>query len=103
MEDLEEIIWLYRMNSSIAQKKRVMSFGSLKGLHKVPTENCRHFMDAWLQCIDTKDNCCGGNKCKFFFQEWQNCHRYNDKVNRHNRAMFEDNGEAGTFNGLSSK
>lgn len=100
MDDLEEVIWNYRMNSSIEQKKRVTQFGS----HKVPTENCKPFMNAWLQCVDTKDNCCGGQKCKFFFGEWQNCHKYNNKVRAHNaRIMVDRESSAGTFNGLSAK
>jgi len=103
MDDLEEVIWYYRMNSSIEQKKRVKHFSHIMNKQPVPTENCRPYMDAWLQCVDTKDNCCGNNKCKYFFVNWQNCHRYNDKVNRHNKSMFEGEGIAGTFNGLSSK
>ena len=102
MDDIEEVIWYYRMNSSIERKKRVHHFSNIMDKKPVPVENCLPYMNAWLQCIDTKDNCCGGNKCKYFFKEWQNCHKYNDKVNRYNRE-FEDKGEAGTFNGLSSK
>ena len=93
------------MNCSISQKNRIQRFNSIMTRHEVPTENCVPFMDAWLQCIDTKDNCCGGKKCKFFFTEWQNCHKYNNEVRVHNKKMANINpgGVKGTFNGLSAK
>ena len=104
MDDLEEVIWNYRMNSSIEQKKRVTTLGSGKYNKFVPLEDCRPYMNTWLQCVDSKDNCCGGQKCKFFFGEWQNCHKYNNKVRQHNQGVLkEKDGVAGTFNGLSSR
>ncbi len=104
MDDLEEVIWNYRMNSSIEQKKRVVRLGSTIHKNFVPLEDCRPYMNTWLQCVDSKDNCCGGQKCKFFFGEWQSCHKYNNKVRVHNKELMEErNGLDGTFNGLSSK
>jgi hypothetical protein len=103
MDDLEEVIWLYRMNSSIEKKKRVHQFSNIMDKKPVPVENCRPYMDAWLQCVDTKDSCCGSNKCKYFFVEWQNCHVYNDKVNRHNNAISGTGRGTGTYNGLSTR
>ena len=101
---LEELIWNYRMNSSIEQKKRVKHFNHIMNRELVPTENCIPYMNTWLQCVDAKDNCCGEQKCKFFFGEWQNCHKYNSKVRAHNKQMADDRkGSAGTFNGLSGK
>jgi len=105
MDTLEEVIWLHSMNSSIEQKKRVKSFSHIMDRKTVPTEDCRPFMNAWLQCVDAKDNCCGGRKCKFFFGEWQNCHKYNNQVRAHNKLMRgdDDTRAYGTFNGLSAK
>lgn len=90
------------MNSSIKQKARVKNFENVYDQH-VPLESCRPFMDAWLQCVDNKDNCCGKNKCKFFFVSWQNCHKYNDEVRKHNSRLLNPAGIQGSFNGLSAK
>jgi hypothetical protein len=95
MDLLEELICNYRMNSLISQKKRF-------NREPVPTEDCRPFMNAWLQCVDNKDNCCGKGKCKFFFQEWQSCHGYNNGVKEHNRQV-NNTVARGTYNGLSAK
>ena len=102
MDLLEELIWNYRMNSSISQKNRIKRFNSVMTREPVPTEDCRPFMNAWLQCVDNKDNCCGKGECKFFFQEWQSCHGYNGDVKEHNRQVVNTVAR-GTYNGLSAK
>ncbi len=93
MDDLEEVTFFRRMDSL--------------NLKRFPVPNCNPYYKQWLSCVDTKDNCCGANKCRFFFQEWQNCHKYSNEVRAYNSKIprFKDNdgGEAGTFNGLSSK
>ena len=94
MDDLEEVIWNYRMSHLSGFKHYTKNL--------VPQENCLPFMDAWMKCTDTKDNCCGSTKCKFFFGEWQNCHKYNQEVRAHNAKLSSD-GHRGTFNGLSAK
>lgn len=59
-------------------------FNTKKESKIFPIPNCKPYYNTWLQCIDTKDNCCGANKCRFFFQEWQNCDKYSDQVRAHN-------------------
>ena len=72
---------------------------------RFPVPDCKPYYKQWLNCVDTKDNCCGANKCRFFFNEWQNCHKYSNDVRAYNAKIpsYPDSGLAGTFNGLSSK
>lgn len=71
---------------------------------RFPVPDCRPYYTQWLACVDTKDNCCGANKCRFFFQEWQNCDKYSREVRAHNAKIprFVDP-DSGTYNGLSSR
>ena len=77
-----------------------------KNPQRFPVPNCKPYYDRWILCVDTKDNCCGANKCRFMFTEWQNCHKYSDEVRAYNAKVprFKDEEKApGTYNGLSSK
>lgn len=71
---------------------------------RFPVPDCRPYYQQWLKCTETKDNCCGGNKCRFFFQEWQNCDKYSREVRARNAKIprFKDP-DSGTYNGLSSR
>jgi hypothetical protein len=69
---------------------------------RFPVPNCKPYYYQWLLCVDTKDNCCGANKCRFHFTEWQNCHKYSDEVRAVN-ARIPRYKDAGTYNGLSAK
>jgi hypothetical protein len=73
---------------------------------RFPVPNCKPYYEEWLRCVDTKDNCCGANKCRFMFTEWQNCHKYSDQVRAYNAKIprfVKDDRAPGTFNGFSSK
>lgn len=73
---------------------------------RFPVPNCRPYYERWILCVDTKDNCCGANKCRFVFTEWQNCHKYSDEVRAQNSKIprFKEEKKArGTYNGLSAK
>ena len=75
-------------------------------LKRAPVPNCKPYYERWILCVDTKDNCCGANKCRFMFTEWQNCHKYSDDVRAYNAKIprfNKDKAEAGTYNGLSAK
>jgi hypothetical protein len=71
---------------------------------RVPVPDCKPYYEQWLACVDTKDNCCGANKCRFFFQEWRNCDKYSREVRARNAKIprFVDPA-SGTYNGLSAK
>ena len=88
------------------QQERSSQDGGKQHRQRFPVPNCKPYYDSWLLCVDTRDNCCGANKCRFHFTEWQNCHKYSDEVRAYNAKipMFnKDDRAPGTFNGFSTK
>ena len=97
---------LFRGVMSTTSKSAAHKMSGKQHRQRFPVPNCKPYYDSWLLCVDTRDNCCGANKCRFHFTEWQNCHKHSDEVRAYNAKIprfNKDKAEAGTYNGLSAK